>query len=135
MFYLLENNPTGIRILDDKNNEIEHKQITDMKDEMEISFLSSIKIIKFSESVFDLIEAGDLVMVDKAKIYSNFYTEPIIETSQVFWSDSHHSLCVYPRRNGYYCPIISFGVQKGILAIYKPNSNGDYIKVWEKKDD
>lgn len=22
-----------------------------------------------------------------------------------------------------------------IVAIYKPNSNGDYIKVWEKKDD
>lgn len=131
MYYLLEDNPTGIRILDDKNNEIEHRQITDMKEEMKISFQSSIKVIKFSENVFDLIEIGDLVMVDRAKIYPSFYTESIIEISQVFWSESHHSLCVYPRGNGYYCPIIEFGVQKGILAIYKSNSNGDYIKVWE----
>lgn len=87
-----------------------------------------------SENVFDLIEEGDLVMVDRAKIYSNFYTEPIIEVSQIFWSDSHNSLCVYPRGNGYYCPIIESGVQKGILAIYKPNLEGDYIKVWEKKE-
>lgn len=93
------------------------------------------KIKKQSENVFDLIEENDLVMVDRTKIYSNFYPEPIIEISTVFWSDSHHSLCVYPRGNGYYCPIIDFGVQKGILAIYKPNSKGDYIKVWEKKDD
>ena len=91
------------------------------------------KIKKQSENVFDLIEEGDLIMVDRTKIYSNFYPQPIIEISTVFWSDSHHSLCVYPRGNSYYCPIIDFGVQKGILAIYKPNSNGDYIKVWEKK--
>lgn len=95
----------------------------------------SASIKKQSENVFDLIEVGDLVMVDRAKIYPNFYTEPIIEISQVFYSDSHHSLCVYPRGNGYYCPIIEFGVQKGILTIYKPNSNGDYIKVWEKKEE
>lgn len=95
----------------------------------------SASIKKQSENVFDLIEIGDLVMVDRAKIYTSFYTESIIEISQVFWSESHHSLCVYPRGNGYYCPIIEFGVQKGILAIYKSNSNGDYIKVWEKEDE
>ena len=112
MYYLLEENPTRIRILDDKNNEIEHRQITDIKEEMKISFQSSIKVIKFSESVFDLINWNeDLVnigtscgslMVDCKHAKSDF-------------SDGFYDV-------------------EWITAIYKPNSNGDYIKVWEKKE-
>ena len=133
MFYLLENN----RIIDSENYKEPYILSKDVIRNREVLFLTSFKdqvsvkgaIKKQSENVFDLI------LIDRAKIYPYFYTESIIEVSQIFWSDSHNSLCVYPRGNGYYCPIIEFGVQKGIIAIYKPNSNGDYIKVWEKKDE
>lgn len=139
MFYLLENN----RIIDSENYKEPYILSKDVIRNREVLFLTSFKdqvsvkgaIKKQSENVFDLIEVGDLILIDRAKIYPYFYTESIIEVSQIFWSDSHNSLCVYPRGNGYYCPIIEFGVQKGIIAIYKPNSNGDYIKVWEKKDE
>lgn len=153
MFYLLKNN----RIIDTNNSTFKeeytgasgityysietpnethiHYTFGGGEYEDNIYTFNCMQIKKQSENVFDLIEESDLILIDRAKIYPNFYTESIIEISQVFWSDSHHYLCVYPRGNSYYCPIIEFGVQKGILAIYKSNEKGDYIKVWERENE
>lgn len=66
-----------------------------------------VKIKKQSEKVFDLIEKTDLV---KIKFGDSFN---ILEACH-----------------------IGGGVNgmRGIIAIYKPDSQGNYIKVWEKKD-
>lgn len=65
-------------------------------------------IKKQSENVFDLVEKTDLIKLKFGDAFN------ILEVNHI---------------NG--------GVKgmRGILAIYKPNSHGDYIKVWEKKDD
>lgn len=113
MYYLLEENPTGIRILDDKNNEIEHKQITDMKEYIKLNLYSSIKIINFSKSVFDLINWNeDLVRIDTV--------------CGSLMIDCKHAKSDFS--DGFYDV-------EWINAIYKPNKNSDYIKVWEKKDE
>lgn len=69
-------------------------------------------ISKQSENVFDLIEKGDLIKLD----YSN---NPYSEDSFYirFVDDTTFK--------GIHCN------EDVIIAIYKPNSKGDYIKVWE----
>lgn len=69
-------------------------------------------VIRQSENVFDLIEKGDLIKLD----YSNYpYNE-----------DSFYIRFVDDMTfKGIHCN------EDIIIAIYKTNSKGDYIKVWE----
>lgn len=74
-----------------------------------------LKIKIFSEDIFDLIEIGDLVelnMVDGMPTTIHKYEQYDLEAMR--------DLQIVDR----YC-----------IAIYKPNKNGDYIKVWRKNDE
>ena len=72
-------------------------------------------IKKQSDNVFDLIEVGDLVKTGIGKIFD--VRKPYID----------EGLAIVPFN-------IIFLNEINIIAIYKPNSRGDYIKVWEVKD-
>lgn len=119
MFYLLKNN----RIIDSnklKNQVdfvIEEDNVLYVEYWLGKKFLGSIK--KQSENVWDLIENGDLLKIkqpkDSEEKYSfGEYKEP--ETTN-------------------YASYIKDAFPNKILAIYKPNSNGDYIKVWERENE
>lgn len=69
-------------------------------------------IEKKSDNVFDLIEVGDLVKTGIGKIFD--VRKPYIDKG----------LAIIPFH-------ILFLNKINITAIYKPNSKGDYIKVWE----
>lgn len=79
MFYLLYNN----RIIDSNTLFTKNIPLWEVKDNLLFAKSKNGKLIKpykynaiknQSENVFELIEVGDLVMVDRAKIYPNFYT-------------------------------------------------------------
>lgn len=127
MYYLLENN----MILSDKQckkyinyEDRENDYVTyagqngDMIIELYLEngckeIMTISRVVKKSENVFDLIEKGDLIKLD----YSSY---PYSEDS-------------------FYIRFVDDMTFKGIhynedviVAIYKPNSKGDYIKVWER---
>lgn len=105
MFYLLENN----RIIDSKDY---WEYAVGIDKDGKTCYRVDIK--KQSENVFNLIEVGDLIKI-------NFdTTDPTI--IDVTYKESHFSTVAIK-----YYP-------ETILAIYKPDSQGNYIKVWEKKD-
>ena len=124
MFYLLEDN----RIID--SNDIRHFEEDDYLKTLD-TFLEEIKVIgkikKQSENVFDLIEKGDLI---KYQFINGYYElvstiELVIEIDIVF-------------KQKEYIGVLGKDVDKNknsILAIYKPDEKGNYIKVWEKKDE
>lgn len=68
------------------------------------------KIKKQSENVYDLIDLENDIVKYK------FREEDII--SKAVDASLSYIIGSYP---------------EDVIAIYKPNSNGDYIKVWEKK--
>lgn len=77
------------------------------------------KIKKQSENVYDLIEFGDLLFLP-------FYCgDMLISRFDTFESYEN---------NLFYCWIHTVR-EKEIYAIYKPDSEGNFIKVWEKKED
>ena len=118
MYYLLEDN----RIIDESKalhnvdkiiiEEKENKKYLYLVGWLGKHFCGKIK--NQSENVYDLIDWGkDLVRID--------------------WSDWESFIidCNFKKNNfndGYYS-------LDWITSIYKPNSKGDYIKVWEKKDE
>lgn len=117
MYYLLENNriinSNNFKelVVDFENNEIKKaiKKQKNVKKDCYCIYTSKIK--KQSENVYDLIDwEKDLIGVD---IFDEFL---------IYNCKTRREYSV-----GNY--ILSW-----IKAIYKPNSNGDYIKVWEKKD-
>lgn len=71
-------------------------------------------IEKKSDNVYDLIEEGDLVQ----------------------WGDMKDIMKVN-NRDDIFCKSVfkTFKNDKLITAIYKPNSKGDYIKVWERESE
>ena len=77
------------------------------------------KIKKQSENVFDLIENGDLLKYkdrfDK-KVYVEIVKEVIVELKLIRATPN----------------VIKYDE---IVSFYKPNSNGDYVKVWETKNE
>ena len=121
MYYLLEDN----RIVDSENiresiglpNHISAK-IDDVSKEVIIEntfaklIINVLKIKKQSENVFDLIEKGDLVNT----IVDSIYQVVIIAKNVVI------------------APQLAFDLAE-VTAIYKPDSKGNYIKVWENKDE
>lgn len=94
-------------------------------------------ILKQSENVFDLIGVGDLVCDD----YGEIYIVKIFDNG----NDKYRDRC-FDRYNGelyvkyeacddeYYSYIETI-YSIDIIKIYKPNKNGDYIKVWEVLED
>lgn len=80
-----------------------------------ISIIS--RVIKKSENIYDLIEVGDLVKRDGIILEVTEIQTFDDETEKEFIFDSFLNSCC----------------ESDIQAIYKPNSKGDYIKVWEKK--
>lgn len=111
MYYLMESNfmisdkeikEYGMEI---KNNEIHTSEPYEL--------FSYGKIKKKSENVFDLIEVGDLV-----RFSSEFMIGFVEEINLI----------------NYGLKALNFGINKEYKpsAIYKPNKNGDYIKVWER---
>lgn len=73
-------------------------------------------VIKQSENVFDLIEVGDLV----------FGLEMFDEEYNIHRVTSNASMI-----SSIECGIGNYVDKNTIKTIYKPNSKGDYIKVWE----
>lgn len=81
---------------------------------------SSRDIKKQSDNVFDLIEVGDLIKDDDC-VYE------VREITYNGYSDNRRSFVSQPA---------GFKHHKWeITSIYKPNSIGDYIKVWEKESE
>lgn len=79
--------------------------------------LTISRVIKKSENIYDLIEVGDLVKRDGIILEVTEIQTFDDETEKEFIFDSFLNSCC----------------ESDIQAIYKPNSKGDYIKVWEKK--
>lgn len=119
MFYLLENNKiidtnellnSGIQINIKKSQKFKVVYLVSWFGER---FLGTIK--KQSKNVFDLIEKGDLLKISQEKNYVfEQYNEP--ETTN-------------------YASYIKEAYPKKIIAIYKPDDKGNYIKVWERKEE
>lgn len=125
MYYLLENNRiirdeeiikeikktfSGDLNIEIKKNELQFTYINDRG--IKYIVLEPRKFKKQSENVYDLIEFGDL-------IESDFDIRRVVGLQ----SDSvvvKHDCCIY---------------FKNILAIYKLDAQGNYIKVWEVKED
>lgn len=75
-------------------------------------------VIKQSESVFALIEVGDLV---KYVYYDNSVGVNMVDESDLKRLTAINSL--YDN------------LRKSVKAIYKPDLKGNYIKVWEKESE
>lgn len=78
--------------------------------------LTVSRVIKKSENVYDLIEVGDLAKREGIILEVTEIQTFDDETEKEFIFDSFLNSCC----------------ESDIQAIYKPNSKGDYIKVWEK---
>lgn len=113
MFYLIEfANTKEIRHTIDfglEDNEIQRK----FKD----------VIIKQSESVYDLIEVGDLIKDDDSIYEVDEITEDELEEDE---EEREKMFISQP------CYFVHFG--REIDAIYKRDFKGNYILVWERKD-
>ena len=114
MYYLLENN----NIIDSENLPKNWEIFNISFDRMYVKIFEDIIITltfdikKQSENVFDLVEKGDLVNT----IVDSIYQVVIIAKNVVIAPQEAFDLAV-------------------VTAIYKPDSKGNYIKVWEKKDE
>lgn len=113
MFYLLEDK---IKIYESSRSigEINGKLFEAyhiLPDKEDIACLGKIK--KQSENVIELIEVGDLIIGSCKEVL--IVRENLYDDKEILGLDS-----------------LVIGYEE-ITAIYKPNSRGDYIKVWEKK--
>lgn len=130
MYYLLENN----MILSDKQcnkyinyEDKENDYVTyagkhgDMFIEIYLSngckeIMTISRVIKKSENVFDLIEKGNLIKLDYSTMPSRDFFVGIRFVDNITFKGIHYNEDV-------------------IVAIYKENQKGDYIKVWEKENE
>lgn len=123
MFYLLEDNRIvdSLSIREDLDLPFEVDFYV-QKDEIVLtidhSYFEHISIIKKAESVFDLIEKGDLIT--EKRIWCN---EEIYVIANVWSKEDKLIHCFH-----------STLFDNDVYAIYKLDANGNYIKVWEKKE-
>lgn len=118
MFYLLEDN----RIIDsekDKFFDLRTRLGVLLEIDGETIIGNKGKIKKQSENVYDLIEVGDLVT--EKRIWCN---EEVYVIANVCSKEDKLIHCFH-----------STLFENDVSAIYKPDSQGNYIKVWEKKKD
>ena len=115
MFYLIENNKI-----------IKHSDKTQVEKYGDTNYLkyknrNKLSFIKAqSDNVLDLIEVGDLIAFE-------YMDTGVIDIAKV--------VHIYKYKNGD-IDISTIGyvhANEKIQAIYKPNANGDYIKVWDSK--
>ena len=82
-------------------------------------------ILKKSENVFDFVEVGDLVKF----AWNNRNDNCPISIRKVYSIKKH-------KDNGWLTVDYELAIYDDeVLAIYKPNKNGDYIKVWERMNE
>lgn len=99
-------------------------------------YLNTIKME--SDNVFDLIEVGDLV---EESDFNEIYKVKIFDNGKGEFRDrlfDQYNGDLYVKYEGcddsYYSYIETLGTIN-IVKIFKPNTNGDYIKVWEKESE
>lgn len=122
MFYLLEDN----RIIDSMDIRYfdlceRFGVLLEVIDEIVIENLGKIK--KQSENVFDLIEVGDLIASYRYSIEGRTNEKEINSVDELFEDENGVGINQ--------CCIVDYD---DICAIYKPDAQGNYIKVWEKKE-
>ena len=128
MYYLLENN----RIVDTSKalHNVDEIIIEEHENEKYLYLVGWLgkhfcgKIKKQSENVLDLIEEKDLIKLSNTL---NQVITILQEGKKRCFEIGENRWFSKKELNNY--------INAKCLAIYKPNSNGDYIKVWEKKDD
>lgn len=106
--------------LTESNSIISDKQIKNIKGACLVSttiydneFQVLDRIKKQSENVFDLIEVGDLIRYNDEFLGTFPLREVYLHNGELQLLDEINIKCLE------------------ITKIYKPNSKGDYIKVWE----
>lgn len=131
MFYLLADNT----IIDSENLPKNVKIERIAKDDKDNAFFIQIQYLDFlktrkigyikkqSENVFDLIEVGDLIARYRYSIEGRTNKKEINSVDELYEDENGVGINQ--------CCIVDYD---DICAIYKPNANGDYIKVWEKKE-
>ena len=125
MFYLLEDNRIVDRLSIREDLDLPFEvDFYVQKDEIVLTidhnYFYHIRIIKKAENVYGLIEVGDLVKYERYD--DRIYIEEvfgIIRTGKFIEVET----------------TTAFAGEENFLAIYKQDANGNYIKVWEKKED
>ena len=129
MFYLLENN----RIIDSNVSytkalpfweEKEGRLFAKGKSGKSYQVFKYDKIKKQSENVVDLIDVGDLVKLDKTL---NQVITILKEDKRTIFEIGDNKWFSFKELNNY--------LNNNRLAIYKPDGKGNYIKVWERKEE
>ena len=129
MYYLLEDN----RIIDSENLPKNWEIFSISFDRMYVKIFEDIIITqtfdikKQSENVFDLIEEGDLIRCDRC--------DGIFEVSDIDLFDEYDKEIYDCDKSFISYPANAQHLENEISAIYKPDEKGNYIKVWEKKED
>lgn len=132
MFYLLEDN----RIIDSEQyiENLLSPLIVGKDTEKGYEYLYFInedqayylgKVKKQSKNVFDLVEVGDLIKCDRC--------DGVFEVSDINLFDEEDKEIYECDKSFISYPADEEHLETEISTIYKPNSKGDYIKVWEKK--
>lgn len=106
-----------IEIYQNPSKKLELHIIGKCKDDSKYIYANEGIVEKQSKNVFDLIEVGDLVRYEDdflgatllAEVYMNYGKLSLFDETDIKNLD--------------------------ILAIYKPDAEGNYIKVWEVKED
>lgn len=131
MYYLLEDN----RIIDSRISYTTNFPYWETKDNCLFAKSKNDKLVrpcnenkikKQSKNVFDLLENGDLIKYQ----FINAYYELVSTIELVCKID-----IVFKQKE--YIGVLGKEVDKNkdtILAIYKPDAKGNYIKVWEVKE-
>ena len=137
MFYLLKNN----RIIDTSEISKNVDEIYVEKDDkgqknLYISYYLGLKnlgvIKKKSKSVFNLIEVGDLIIGNMFDRKEDFvYMCKKIEKDKIIYNDGDYEDYFNYNPKEWFL----WKEERFIRKIYKPNEKGDYIKVWEKKNE
>ena len=128
MFYLLENNRKiqNNRIIDsnkyDNDSLVFYESLAGnlLYEVIPSSIRTEIRlglIKKQSENVFDLVEMGDCYLYQNKNMLR---PDILLINDKVMLSIFGNRALLRPNE---------------ILAIYKPNANGDYIKVWGRKEE
>ena len=124
MFYLLENN----RIIDSEISYTTNFPYWEVKDNRLYAKSKNDKIVRpynenkiktQSENVYDLIEKGDLITEKRIWCGEEVYVIANVCSKEDKLIHCFHSTLF----------------EDNVYAIYKPDANGNYIKVWEAKDE
>lgn len=129
MYYLLENN----KIIDSENLPKNWEIFNISFDRMYVKIFEDIIITqtfdikKQSQNVYDLIEVGDLIKCERCN--------GIFEVSDINLFDEDDKERYACDKSFISYPANPNHLENAISAIYKPDSEGNYIKVWEVKED